>query len=230
MGKKRGSITVEAAIVLPFYILLLTFLANFLNIYYVHQVIQHGLNSAGSTLAQYCYAIDLTLGMDQLTLQEETSAKAQELGEAVNQFYTTAGNTLSSFNSGISLDTLPGLIENGKSFVSASGNLVDKIRGITGDDVANLVLTGMVETGGGMLVEAMVDDYLDQMKVNRDCISGDIDYDLYISTDGRYDLILTATYLYDDPFFSIFTDGFRVKQQVVDHPWIGGSTPGLRGG
>ena len=38
MGKKRGSITVEAAIVLPFYILLLTFLANFLNIYYVHQV------------------------------------------------------------------------------------------------------------------------------------------------------------------------------------------------
>lgn len=115
MGKKRGSITVEAAIVLPFYILLLTFLANFLNIYYVHQVIQHGLNSAGSTLAQYCYAIDLTLGMDQLTLQEETSAKAQELGEAVNQFYTTAGNTLSSFNSGISLDTLPGLMKTAKA-------------------------------------------------------------------------------------------------------------------
>ena len=119
MDKKRGSITVEAAVVLPFYILLLTFLANFLNIYYTHQVIQHGLNSAGSTLAQYCYAIDLTLGMDKLTLQEETSAKAQELGEAVNQFYTTAGNTLSSFNDGISLDTLLKELSYSSTIISA---------------------------------------------------------------------------------------------------------------
>ena len=39
MKKARGSMTVEATIVLPFYILLLLFLANFMNIYYLHQAV-----------------------------------------------------------------------------------------------------------------------------------------------------------------------------------------------
>lgn len=229
MGKKKGAMTVEAAIVLPLYILLLTFLANFLNVYYLHTVVQHGLNSAASTLAQYCYAVDLTLGIDQLSLQEETSAKAQELGDAINNFYDASTDALELFNSGITLDNLSQLLSSGQTFVNASSNLVSKVRGVTGEDVANLVLTGMVETGGGMLVEALVDDYLDQMKINRDWIAGDIQYGLYITSDENHDLVLTARYEYGDSLFSLFTDGFAIRQQAVVHPWIGGSTPGLRG-
>lgn len=230
MGKKKGAMTVEAAIVLPLYILLLTFLVNFLNVYYLHTVVQHALNGAASTLAQYCYAVDLTLGMENLSLQEETSAKAQELKEAIDNFYTTSTDALSLFNDGISLDNLGRLLESGQNFVSASSNLASKLRGITGEDVANLALTGMVETGGGMLVEAMVDDYLDQMKINRDLLGGDIQYGLYVTSDGRYDLVLTAAYQYNDPLFALFTPGFAIRQQAVVHPWIGGTTPGLRGG
>lgn len=230
MGKKKGAMTVEAAIVLPLYILLLTFLANFLNVYYLHTVVQHGLNSAASTLAQYCYAVDLTLGIEKLSLQEETSAKAQELGEAINGFYDASTDALELFNSGLTLDNLPKLLSSGQTFISASSNLVSKVRGVTGDDVANLVLTGMVETGGGMLVEAMVDDYLDQMKIDRGLLTGDIRYGLYLTSDDRHDLVLTAEYEYGDSLFALFTDGFSIRQQAVVHPWIGGSTPGLRGG
>ncbi len=230
MGKKKGAMTVEAAIVLPLYILLLTFLVNFLNIYYLHTVVQHGLNSAASTLAQYCYAVDLTLGVENISLQEETSAKAQQLGDAINNFYDASTDALTLFNDGISLDNLGKLLDSGKTFINASSNLVSKVQGVTGEDVANLVLTGMVETGGGMLVEAMVDDYLDQMKINRDLLGGDIQYGLYITSDGRYDLILTAAYQYNDPLFALFTPGFAIRQQAVVHPWIGGATPGLRGG
>ena len=92
-----------------------------------------------------------------------------------------------------------------------------------------LKFAGAVETGGGMLVEAMVDDYLDQLKINRNMLPDGIKYNLFVDgTDGRYDLVLQAEYVYDSPLFSVFIDGFRVRQQVVAHPWIGGSTPGLR--
>ena len=120
------------------------------------------------------------------------------------------------------------LISNGKNFASATTNLANKLKAVKGDDLVSYLLTTAGETGGGMIVESMVEDYLDQMKVNRNLLSGDIQYALYIDNSTN-DLILKAAYCYNDPMFSIFTEGFAIEQQVVVHPWIGGKTPGLRG-
>lgn len=228
MKKARGSMTVEATIVLPFYILLLLFLANFMNIYYLHQAVQYGLNNAGSVLAQYCYAVDQTIGMDKFSVSEQTQGKFSDIGSAMESFNSATQKAMSTFDDGITIDKLDELISNGKNFASATTNLANKLKAVKGDDLVSYLLTTAGETGGGMIVESMVEDYLDQMKVNRNLLSGDIQYALYIDNSTN-DLILKAAYCYNDPMFSIFTEGFAIEQQVVVHPWIGGKTPGLRG-
>ncbi len=70
--KKKGVITVEATLVLPMYILAILFIINFLNIGYMQLVIQQGLNNAGQTFSQYCYAINMLIPFDATTLSEKT--------------------------------------------------------------------------------------------------------------------------------------------------------------
>lgn len=227
--KRRGSITVEATIILPVYILLLAFLANFLSIFYVKLVVQGGLNAAATTIAQYCYAIDLTLGMENFTLSEETSKKADALAEGIEQLNTSARDMASVFDQTISIDAIPELIDKGSTFANSLTSVGKKLQGIKGADVKNYLLTSAAETGGGLIVQAMVENYLDEMKINRGLIKGGIQYDMYILKDNT-DLVLTACYLYSDNMFSIFMDKpFVIRQQVVVHPWIGGETKGLRG-
>jgi hypothetical protein len=230
LKKARGSLTVEAAIILPVYILVLVFLANFLNIFYLHQAVQYGLNNAGSILAQYCYAVDKTVGMDQFAVSEDTKDKAVGIADAINGFSSAANDALTAFDQGLTLDNLPNLLNSGKNFAGATSNLAGKLRSVGGQDVVNYLLASAGEAGGGMVVKSIVEDYLDQMKVNRSLLDGDIQYALYLdSTDGRYDLVLKASYCYSDSLFSLFTKGFAVEQQAVFHPWIGGESPGLRG-
>lgn len=228
MKKARGSMTVEATIIMPLYVLLLMFLANFMNIFYLHQTVQYGLHNAGSVIAQYCYAVDKTVGMEKFTVSEDTQGKFSDIGAAMDEFNSAAQTAMSTFDGGFTLDKLDDLITNGKKFASASGNLADKLRSVNGNDLVSYLLTTAGEAGGGMIVKAMVEDYLNQMKVNRNLLNGDIQYALYVDN-SSYDLILKAAYCYNDPIFSIFTDGFAIEQQVMVHPWIGGSTPGLRG-
>ncbi len=231
MKRMRGSMTVEATIVLPIYILLLVFVISFLNIFYMRLVVQSGLNNAGTTIAQYCYAIELTVpgGMENFTLNESTPDKVSEIGDSINEFMGSAERTLEGFNEGLSMDMLPDLISNGKDFVTAGKRLANAMKDVEGDDIKNYLFTTAAETGGGLLVKTMVERYLDDMGVNRGLIDGDIEYEMYIAKDS-YDLVLIARYLYKNTTFSIFMDKpFYVEQQVVVRPWIGGSTEGFRG-
>lgn len=227
MKKGKGSITVEAAVIVPVYILLLVFLIRFLNIFYLQLVVQSGLNNAANTMAQYCYAIDLTLGMDNFTLSESTSGKVGELKSSVESFSSDTHTMATAFNDAFtgpfSLDELSNLIEAGKSFADSGKNLGNAVKAIDGETVKNYLLTSAGELGGGMIVQAMVENYLDEMKIDRGLIDGDIQYDLYI-TKPNNDLVLTACYRYRNADFSIFMDKpFVLRQQVVVHPWIGGS-------
>ena len=230
MNRMRGSITVEATIVLPIYILLLVFIMNFLNIFYMRMVIQSGLNNAGTTIAQYCYAIELTVdgGMENFTLSESVAGKVSEIGDSINEFVGSAERTLNVFNQDLSIGMLSDLISNGKEFLTAGNRLAAAMKNVKGDDIKNYLFTTAAETGGGLLVKTMVESYIDDMKVNRGLLDGEIEYEMYITND-RCDLVLIARYLYKNTTFSIFMNRpFYVEQQVVVHPWIGGETQGLR--
>ena len=232
MKNLKGSVTVEAAVIMPVYILLLVFLINFLNIFYLHLVVQSGLNNAANALSQYCYAIDLTLGMENFSLTESSSRNINTLKNGVESFSVSTRNMATSFNDAFtgefSLDELAALLDSGKAFVDASNNLGTAMQAIDGETVKNYLLTSAGEVGGGMIVESMVESYLDDMKVNRNLIVGDIQYSLYIA-DFNTDLVLTACYQYKNADFSMFmSKPFVLRQQVVIHPWIGGTSDGLR--
>ena len=232
MKKVKGSVTVEAAVIMPVYILLLVFLISFLNIFYLHLVVQNGLNNAANTLAQYCYAIDLTLGMDKFTLSDTTSKNIGTLKSGIESFSSSTRNMATSFNDAFtgefSLDELAELLDAGIAFVDSSKSLGASMQAIDGETIKNYLLTSAGEVSGGMIVEAMVESYLDDMKVNRKLIVGDIQYSLYVAKPNN-DLVLTACYQYRNNDFSMFmTKPFVLRQQVVVHPWIGGTSAGLR--
>lgn len=227
--RKKGAITVEATIVMPLYILLLAFLINLLNIFYVKLAVQNGLNNAATTMAQYCYAIDLTLGMDKFTLSDSTSQKATQLAGDIDNFSSSAQAMAQVFEQKLSVAMLQDMIDKGSEFLDSTKQLKSTLANIEGEDVANYLLTGGAELGGGFLVKVMVEDYLDDMKISRTAIEGDIAYNFYIDASHNYDLVLTADYSYGDTFFSVFgADVFTIHQQVVVHPWIGGASDGLR--
>lgn len=231
MKKSGGVLTVEAALVLPVFILVTLFIINFLNIFYLQLTIQQGLNNAAGTLSEYCYAIDLALGMDQLVLDENTKAKGDKISGDVNHLMDSAQGTLEIFHQGLSISRLSELLDNAEQFANSAESLHTNLQSVDGDDVVNFVLSAAVNAGGDSLVDYMVDDYLTEMKVNRNLIDGDIKYHLRIvkGGDGRYDLTLAAVYQYKHPMFSVIWDrSVNMCQTVVVHPWIGGKTKGLR--
>lgn len=121
------------------------------------------------------------------------------------------------------------MIDKGGEFLNSTKQLKNTLANIEGEDVANYLLTGGAELGGGFLVKVMVENYLDDMKISRTAIEGDIEYNFYVDASHNYDLVLTADYHYGDTLFSAFgADAFVVHQQVVVHPWIGGESDGLR--
>ena len=46
--RQRGSLTVEAVVILPIYILVLLFVLNFMNIFYTQLARQEGLNNTAA--------------------------------------------------------------------------------------------------------------------------------------------------------------------------------------
>ena len=98
---------------------------------------------------------------------------------------------------------------------------------ITGDDVVSYLLASGTEMGASMLVGNIVDDYLTEMKVNRNMLEGDIQYRVCLD-DKTQDIVLIATYHYEAGIFSLFLDGIDMRQVVVVHPWVGGKTGGVR--
>lgn len=225
--KQSGSITVEATLVLPVYILAILFIINFLNISYLQLTIQQGLNNAGRTLSQYCYAVDLTLGIEKINQEaEKIDGKVKEVEGVVTNFKEITGTAASIFQE-FSLDRLKELVSQGKAFLKSVKSMKSSLAQIKGGDIVDYLLTTGSELGTSMLVEAMVDEYLNEMKVNRSMLNGKIQYQVCLSPKGD-DLVLIATYQYQSGMFSMFTDGIDMRQVVVLHPWVGGKTKGVR--
>lgn len=223
-NNQKGALTIEAMLVLPLYLLVITFVINFLNISYLQLTIQQGLNNAGKTLAQYCYAVDLTVGMDRLS-ETGLDAKAEKVGNVISEtkdMMNSLGDVFSSFSFG----KLKKLISKGKEFGASVKETKEALESITGEEVVSYLLTTATDVGTSMLVEALVEEYLTEMKVNRNMLDGDISYMACLGEDN--DIVLIATYRYQSGLFSMFFDGIDMRQTVVVHPWVGGKTESVR--
>ncbi len=245
--RQRGSLTVEAVVILPIYILVLLFVLNFMNIFYTQLAIQEGLNNTAAVIGKYCNVAAVTVGMDVFDLQETTSTVSAVV-EPVKGIMDSAGGIVAVFTEdGFNAGSFEALKGHGQSLKDNFDKLHDQFPDVAtaknkakelGKQLPNLLISGGVELLGSLGVSASMESYLSEMKVNQNLLEGNpgqkIRFHLAIDdTNGpdgkpRYDLVLTAQYTYKAPVFSIFFDSIEMKQSVVVHPWIGGKTAGLR--
>lgn len=91
--KNKGSITIEAAIVLPVFICVVISLTMLIKLIYIHDIIQHSIDEAANELAAYSYIYhvsDLQKIDDSITdnLQDNSNRAEGHIGTAVNAYDT----------------------------------------------------------------------------------------------------------------------------------------------
>lgn len=228
-GKRKGAITVEAAIIFPIFIMVNVFILSMLNLFYFHLVMQQALTNVGRTLAQYGYVVDQTVGLENFGLKEETKRKENELTTGVDKVITGAGDLVNILNGGFATSDISEIINN-ISMMKAKGeilagdieSLANTLKTVNKSDVVNYLLVSAMDSADGMFVKWMIGDYLEEAKAMTGAIS-EINYSVYLE-DGSKDMILIAEYKYSLPFD--FFDDVYLQQTMRIHPWVGGKTPG----
>lgn len=228
--KEKGTMTVEAALTLPLFILVLLFIINFLNIFYLQLVIQQGLTHVGNTVGEYFYGVSLLTDVDQFTMSESTGSKAAQLQESIGSVAGSASSTLEMMNDGVTLEKLPQLVENGTRLYRDVIAVKDSIGAIHVDDVKGYLFASGIDAASGGIVKVMMDQYIKEMNINTNLLDGEIKYHVFLLNEGEnHDMVLMAVYTYKHSMFTIFFDKIPMRQAVRVHPWIGGSTKGIRG-
>lgn len=227
--KRKGSITVEAAIILPIFIMVNAFILNMLNLFYFHLVMQQALTNVGRTLAQYGYVVDQTVGLDNFGLKEETKKKENAVATGVDKVISGAGELVSIVNGGFSTKEIPQIINNiskmrekGETLIGDIESLANTLKTVNKSDVVNYLLVSAMDGADGMFVSWMIGDYLEEAKALNGSIS-EINYSVYVES-GSKDIILIAEYKYSLPFD--FFDDVYLQQAMRIHPWVGGSSSG----
>lgn len=138
--KSRGSLTVEATLILPFVFISWLTIINFLNVYFVHTCVQQALNNTAKRLSEYAYIgerITMSDGssvashMSELySLDEDTEKKANQLVDDANQ-----------------------IVDNGKKLKDNTTSMWNTAQEIKGNlkDTTDLAFDGMMGDGGSGL-------------------------------------------------------------------------------
>lgn len=231
-SKNRGSMTIELALILPLYIVVIMFIMNLMNVYYIHAVVQQGLNNAGKTLAQYCYLIEKAGCLDKasgwFTMEEDTSNKSIGLQTSIKQLTGSAQQVMAKLNDGVTLDELKGLSDDLGGFTEALRSTASQISSINGDNVKDFVISEAANGASGLLTGVMVNAYIDDMKLDLKGIKIDYTNSKFLYGDNC-EITLVATYTYDRLFLLDFgfDNSVEIVQVVTVRPWIGNQSGGI---
>ena len=222
--KRRGSITVEASIILPIFIMVMVFVLNMMNLFYFHLVMQQAVSNVGRTLSQYGYVIDKTIGLDKLALSEETKATEGKLITNVDAMIKEAGSMATLLSGKLSLDTVVQVVESGKKFKGSLDDVVSALGDVKDNPemIVNYLLVSAMNGADDVFMKWMIGDYLTEAGAAVGNID-DIEYAVYLEK-GTKDIIFVVQYDYSLPF--AFFDDLRLQQAMRVHPWVGGKTAG----
>lgn len=108
--KKKGSITVEAAMVLPFFVLAIYTLIMFMKIIYVHGMIQQALVESAEDIASFGYIYEQTGLLEIQQSMDGYAQAAQEENQAVAQGFEELVETMktSSLLKPVTMDSISG--------------------------------------------------------------------------------------------------------------------------
>jgi hypothetical protein len=138
-GCRKGSLTVESAIVLPFIICIIISIAFIMRIAHVHSVVQHALNDSANELSTYSYLYSISNiknindQVEDISSDKEKTAVTHldvaigsitSLGQKVNQAKEAASNPQDT-----DLDEMGQIYKDGKADVSKLKSIYDEIKG-----------------------------------------------------------------------------------------------------
>lgn len=90
-SKERGSLLLEAAMVLPFILAIFSLLVYFINMFIIESYIQYGLNQAANEIGGYTYYLEYLGLNDQLrSLHSSNKENGEKIDSEVKKFTTAA--------------------------------------------------------------------------------------------------------------------------------------------
>ena len=219
--RQKGSLTVEATLVFPIYIMAILTIISLLNIYYTHAIVQQALNNTALQIAQCSYIVDKAGLIDTFDWTNSSVKKMDTLKTTANETMEAVKSTMESFSGGFTIETMGNIIGNAQTLGDKVKALSEQIKALEKDDWVALVVNIVLDGSGDKLTEVMVNCYLEDMHLNRDNI---IDMDFSMSKfyyNSNHDITLVVTYTYKNPFVIKFFDEVDILQTTTVHPWIG---------
>lgn len=131
--KSRGSLTVEATLILPFVFISWLTIINFLNVYLVHTCIQQALNNTAKRFSEYAY-----IG-ERITMSDGSSVVSH-----LSDLYSLDEDTEKKANS--LADDADKILENGKKVKDNATSMWDTAQEIKGNlkDTTDAAFDGMM--------------------------------------------------------------------------------------
>ena len=219
--KQKGSLTVEATLAFPVYIMAILTIISLLNIYYTHAIVQQALNNTALQIAQCSYIVNKTGLIDTFDWSNSSVRKMDNLKTSANETMEAAKNTMESFSRGFTIETMDDILGNAQILGEKVQELSGQIKELDENDLVALVVNIVLDGPGDKLTEVMVNSYLTDMHLNRDNITN-MDFSMSkFYYNSNKDITLVMTYTYKNPFGMKFFDEVEILQTVTVHPWIG---------
>ena len=240
MRNKKGSISVEAALVLPFFVFLILTLTNYIKIMLVYDNVQTAVNSAVNTISDFSYLASAT-GLKDASEQlasTSTSDAFQDWLKVTGIFggeeVTDLGSAIENFDpSAVSGESLKELFKNG-DFHSATGTLVVVMlnNGLKGDSAS--AIDRVFSLGMEGFAERSIKNYFTAGNSSSDFNTIMKNFGLTEQSNGYFDFEGTSVVLGDgqpeisvvvnyEYKFKFFTEevSIPITQRVVAYPWVG---------
>lgn len=229
--RKRGSLTVEAMLILPLVFVSWLTIINLINIYYLNFCVQQALNNTAERVAEYCYLLDRTGKLDEIseimTMDSATAQKSSGLKSNLTKM-TDSAKSLGSHFSNFSFDEIEDIKEDVNGFADSAKSAFSTLKEISVDDLKEYFASELSNAGTGMLIGAFVNSYIKDLNVDISDIST-IDYSKSQFLYGdEQQFTIVATYTYHNPLsIKLFSD-VQMAQMITMRPWIGASHSSLK--
>lgn len=229
-AKNRGSLTVEAMLVLPLVLISWLTIINLINIYYLQFGIQQALNSTAQRVSEYCYLMDRMGQLDKLSevlaMDSSTSGTSSQLKEGISGL-TGYAKEIGSLLSDFSLDKIGDIKDNVTGFTDSAQTAFEALGDMDLEDLKDYFLSELSSAGTGMLIGGMVNACIEDLDIDLKDVSK-IDYSKSQFLYGdQQQITLVATYTYHNPLGFWFFSDVQMAQMITVRPWIGASGSGL---
>lgn len=227
----RGSLTVEATLILPIVLISWFTIINLLNIYLLQAGIQQALNSTAQRISEYCYLLERVDMLDDvadiMNMSGTTTQKSSKLKESFNDMGTHAqkiGDELSNF----SISSIQTIVDEAHGFSESAQNAYEVLKNVTEEDLTDYFLSELSNVGGGTLMGLFVNQYISDLQINTRDLS-ELDYTKSKFLYGNdQEFTLVVTYTYHNPLSIKFFSEVEMAQMVTMRPWVGDVGTGLK--